>query len=131
MLSFCSRSFAKLFTKTHEWIDLNGTSGTIGISKHAEHLLGEISIIDVKTGKTFKTGQEFGEIESAKATSPILCPMTGKIVSINPKIEADPTIVNKSPESDGWIAGITVDDPNDTKHLMNEDSYKEFLKNAK
>ena len=125
-----SRSFAKLFCKTHEWIELAGKVGTVGISDYAQHHLGDIVFADVQVGREAKAGEEFGDLESVKATSPIMAPMSGKIIEVNKAIADNPAIINTSPEKDGWIAKFEVADPNEASALMDEAAYKKFLKSA-
>lgn len=122
------RRFTKYFSPTHEYIDLVGKIGKIGITAFAEHNLGEVQMISINVGSDAKKGDEIGTIEAAKAVSPIMTPMSGKIVDKNQAAFDDPTIVNKNPESDGWIAQIEISDENEIKELMNEEQYKKFLK---
>ena len=125
--SIFARSFAKFFTKTHEWIDLAGKIGTVGISEYAQHHLGDIVFADVQIGREVKAGEELGDLESVKATSPIMSPMSGKVVEVNAVLADNPAVINESPEKDGWIAKIEISDESETSKLMDEESYKKFL----
>lgn len=119
--------WAKLFTKTHEWIDLVGKIGTVGITDYAAHHLGDVVFADMQVGRQAKAGEELGDIESVKATSPIMCPMTGKIIEVNKAVADNPGIINESPEKDGWVCKMEVSDITATSHLMDEVAYKKFL----
>ena len=121
------RSFTKYFAKTHEWIDINGDTGIIGVSDFAQHQMGEISFADFKLNKEFKVGDEIGDVESIKSTSPIFAPMDGTIIEVNPAIANDPTIINKSPEKDGWLCKMKLTDSSNIGKLMDEANYKKYL----
>ena len=117
----------KFFTKTHEWYDLVGKTATVGLTNYSSHMMGDITFIDVKPGREFKKGEEFIGIESIKLTTPIVALSSGRVLSVNPKIEADPSIVNHSPLTEGWIAKIEVDDPSEIEKQMSQQEYlKQF-----
>lgn len=124
------RSFAKYYTTTHEYIDINGNEGKVGLSSYAAHHLGDIVFADVQNGKQVKAGDELGDLESVKATSPIISPMAGTVIEVNGKVAEDPSIVNKSPELNGWIAKLSLEDPSNVGSLMDEKAYKDFLSNS-
>lgn len=126
---FGFRNFAKYFAPTHEWIDINGNQGTVGISKYAEHQMGEISFADFQVNKEVKAGDELGNLESVKSTSPIMAPMSGTIIEVNPQILDNPTLINKAAESDGWLCKMRLSDPTNLGKLMDESAYKTFLAN--
>ena len=132
MLSSCtfSRCFGKLYSKTHEWIELAGKVGTVGISDYAQHHLGDIVFADVQVGRESKAGEDLGDLESVKATSPIMAPMSGKVIEVNKAIADNPAIINQSPEKDGWIAKIEVSNESEASTLMDEAAYKKFLSSS-
>jgi glycine cleavage system H protein len=121
------RRFAKLYTRTHEWIELAGAIGTVGITSYGAHHLGEIVAVSVRVGREVKKGGELGDIESVKLTAPIIAPMSGKVIEVNRRVVADPTLVNTSAEQDGWIAKLQVADPAGASALMDAAAYKVFL----
>lgn len=133
MLRFASssikvyRSFTKYYARTHEWIDVNGNTGIVGISDFAQHQMGDVSFADFQLNKSVKSGEELGDIESIKSTSPVFAPMSGTIIEVNQAISDDPTIVNKSPEKDGWLCKLQLSDSTDVGKLMDESSYKKYL----
>lgn len=121
------RSFAKYFATTHEWIDVNGSTGTVGVSDFAQHQMGEVTFADFQLNKEVKAGEELGDVESIKATSPIFAPMAGTIIEVNPALADNPTIINKSAEKDGWLCKLRLSDPSNVGKLMDEANYKKFL----
>ena len=130
MLSCIKRSFTKFYTPTHEWIDIVGGVGTVGITSYAVHHLGDVNFVEPQIGKEVKAGDELCDIESSKATSPILAPLSGKIIESNKAVEGDPSLVNKSPEKEGWILKLSLDS-DDTSKLMDEAEYDNYLKSKK
>jgi glycine cleavage system H protein len=117
------------FTKEHEWVKVAGTVGTIGISEHAAHELGDITFVELpKIGATVKQFGVLGSIESVKAASDIFAPLSGKVVKVNDALEAAPEVVNESAEEVGWMAEIEITDSAELKNLMTLEQYNEFLK---
>ena len=121
------KTFTKYYAKTHEWIDIEGKIGKIGITEYAIHNLGEVSAIEVELPKDVKNGDEAGNIEATKATTPFLSPVSGKIFEVNPKVADEPRFMNESPEKDGWICKIEIVENQDLSHLLNHEQYKNFL----
>jgi glycine cleavage system H protein len=130
MLSRVFSRFATLYTKTHEWINVVGKIGTVGLTEYAAHHLGDIVFADVQVGRVAKSGDELGDLESVKATAPIICPLSGKVIEVNPVLADNPGIINSSPEKDGWIAKLELSDPGATSHLLDSAAYKKFLESA-
>ena len=96
------------YTKTHEWIRVEGDTATVGISNHAQEALGDITFVDpAATGKVLKQGDECAVIESVKAASEIYAPIDGKVSEINPEIDSTPELVNQDPYRQGWILKLT------------------------
>ncbi|PPR48934.1 MAG: Glycine cleavage system H protein [Alphaproteobacteria bacterium MarineAlpha5_Bin5] len=118
----------KKYTKDHEWILLEESVATIGISNHAQESLGDIVFIELpKIGKTIKAKQEICVIESVKAASDIYSPIDGEIIEINKELEKDATIINQDAENKGWIFKIKVTEPNQLDDLMSAEDYSKFL----
>ena len=131
MLSFSShiyKSFTRWFAPTHEWIDIQGKIGTIGITNYASHHLGEIVFANIHLNKNVKAGDEIGDIESVKTTNPVLSPMAGKIIEINPLIQENPKIINQSAERKGWLCKIQLEDSSNTADLMDNQKYRDSIK---
>ena len=122
------RAFAKWFTPTHEWIDINGNIGTVGITNFAAHHLGDIVYVEIKENKVVKAGESIGEIESAKETLEIYSPMNGKVIEVNRDISENPEIINQSAERRGWLCKMELTNPEDTSKLMDNQAYRDKIK---
>jgi glycine cleavage system H protein len=121
-----------LFTKEHEWIKLEGTTGLIGISDYAQHALGDVTFVELpKAGADVKQFQIMATIESVKAASDIYAPLSGKLIETNTKLENEPALVNQSCYAQGWIAKIKISNPDEKKNLMDSADYKKFAEGLK
>ena len=117
------------FTKEHEWVRVDGTKATVGISAHAAHELGDITFVELpQLGKTVKQFDTLAGIESVKAASDIYAPLSGKVVQVNDKLEDAPELVNESAEDAGWICKLEATDTDEVGALMDAAAYAEFLK---
>ena len=97
------------YTKEHEWIRLNGSEATIGITDFAQHQLGDIVYVDISTiGKTLAADEVFGTVEAVKTVSDLFLPVAGTILSVNPLLESQTELVNSDPYGDGWLVEIEV-----------------------
>jgi len=116
------------FTKEHEWIQINGRSGTIGITSYAVAQLGDITFVELpRPGREAKQSQVLCAIESVKAAGDVYAPVSGTVVAVNELLEREPEIVNRSPEAEGWLVRIEITDPGELKALMNREQYQEYL----
>ena len=117
------------FTKEHEWVRVEGDTATVGISDHAQEQLGDIVFAEVpETGKRLSKGQEAAVVESVKAASDVYSPVSGEVTQGNSKVADDPSIVNSDPEGEGWFFKIRLDDPGEVEGLMDEPSYRDWIK---
>ncbi len=117
------------FTKEHEWVNVDGGVGTVGISDHAAHELGDITFVELpKIGAVVKQFGVLGSIESVKAASDIFAPVSGKVVKVNDALEISPEVVNESAEADGWMACVEIADVSELQNLMTQDQYNDYLK---
>ncbi|MDD2310275.1 MAG: glycine cleavage system protein GcvH [Desulfuromonadaceae bacterium] len=117
------------FTKEHEWVKVAGNIGTVGISDHAAHELGDITFVELpKIGTVVKQFAILGSIESVKAASDIFAPLSGKVVKVNDALELAPEAVNESAEDAGWMAEIEIADGSELKDLMTQAQYDDYLK---
>ena len=118
------------YTKTHEWIAVDGKQATIGITDFAQAQLGDVVFLELpSTGRKLAARESFGVIESVKAASDLYSPVAGRITEVNEKLAANPELVNSDPYGDGWIlklelAGATPDD------LLDEAAYKKVTEAA-
>lgn len=120
----------RYFTKDHEWIELDasGETATVGITDYAQGQLGDVVFVEVPAGGTrLDKGGDAAVVESVKAASDVYSPVTGVVSEGNPALEADPSLVNTAPESDGWFFTIVLEDKAELEALMDEAAYKEFV----
>jgi glycine cleavage system H protein len=112
------------YSKEHEWIRVEGSVGTIGISDFAQHELGEIVYIELPAvGDSFKAHAQFGTVESVKAASDLFIPVSGKVIEINHGVEAAPDTINSTPY-DAWMIKVEISTPSELDQLMSADEYK-------
>lgn len=117
-----------LYTSEHEWISIDDTVATIGITNFAQSELGDIIFIELpNVGDEFESNDVFGTIEAVKTVADLYMPLSGKIIEINPSIEDAPENVNNSPYDDGWIVKIDISANADKSELLNEESYKKLI----
>ncbi|MCD6102767.1 MAG: glycine cleavage system protein GcvH [Thermotogaceae bacterium] len=117
----------KKFTKTHEWIQVENSVGTIGITEYAQEKLGDVVYADLpEAGKTVKKGEILLSLESVKAASDVYAPVSGKVVEVNTALEDKPEIVNKDAEGEGWLVKIEIIDPAELEDLLDEEDYKKL-----
>ena len=118
----------RLYTKSHEWVRVEGATGTIGITDHAQQELGEVVFVDLPdVGELFDAGQEFGTIESVKAVSEIFLPIAGEVVEINKTLADEPGAVNEDPYGDGWLIKVKVSSDGDRAGLLSAAAYEKFV----
>ena len=117
------------FHKEHEWIRVEGSKATLGISQFAQDALGDVVFVDVpKVGASLNAEEQLGEVESTKATSTIYTPVTGKVLEINSALQDHPELLNQDPYGKGWIAVLELSKPAEVDGLMTAEQYEEFLK---
>ena len=117
-----------LYTSEHEWISIDDTVATIGITNFAQSELGDIIFIELpNVGDEFESNDVFGTIEAVKTVADLYMPLSGKIIEINSNIEDAPENVNNSPYDDGWIVKIEISANADKSELLNEESYKKLI----
>ena len=115
-----------LYTKDHEWIKIDGTTATIGITDFAQGELGDIVYIDINTvGKEVAEHEVFGTVEAVKTVSDLFMPITGKVLEVNSILDASPEKVNADPYGDGWMVKIEM--KGSTAGLLTVDQYKELI----
>lgn len=130
------RRFAsRLFTEKHEWIHMQDESkviGRVGISNHAQEALGDVVYVQSpEVGTKICQFDEVGAIESVKAASELLTPVSGEVVAINDRLEEKPGLVNTDCYGDGWLFEVKLSDTKELDKLMSEDQYKKYLEESK
>ena len=119
----------KKFSKQHEWISVEGDVATVGITKHASEMLGDVVFVELpEKGKMIEKDGQAGVVESTKAASDIYSPIAGEIVENNQSIVDDPAAVNKDPEGNAWFFKIKVKNKSDIDTLMSNADYEKFAK---
>ena len=119
----------KKFSKQHEWISIEGEVATVGITKHASEMLGDVVFVELPDqGKSIEKDGQAGVVESTKAASDIYSPIAGEIVDTNKSIVDDPAAVNKDPEGNAWFFKIKIKNKSDLDDLMNKTDYEKFAK---
>jgi glycine cleavage system H protein len=116
------------YSEQHEWVRIEGDTGTVGITDHAQNALGDITFVELPSpGTELAQGDEACAIESCKAAASIYAPVSGKIAEANSLLENDPGLVNKDCYSSGWIYKMGLSDQSDVDKLMTSDQYEKFL----
>jgi glycine cleavage system H protein len=116
------------YTKDHEWIKLDGTTATIGITDFAQSELGDIVYLDINTvGKSLAAEAVFGTVEAVKTVSDLFLPMAGTITEVNPALGSNPELVNTDAYGAGWMVKVTVNNPADFEQLMTSEAYAKLV----
>ena len=119
---------SRYFTEDHEWIDVDGETGTVGISDYAQRQLGDIVFVDVpEEGKQLAKGDEAAVVESVKAASDVYSPVSGTVIEGNAALADEPALVNTDPEAEGWFYKITLTNAGELDALMDEAAYEAFV----
>ncbi len=116
------------YTKDHEWVRVEGGQAYIGITDFAQRELGDIVYVDINTlGKEVNAEDVFGTVEAVKTVSDLFMPLTGKIIEINKKLDANPELVNSDPYGDGWMVKIEVSDASQVDGLLSPAAYQTLV----
>ena len=117
-----------MYSKTHEWLRLEGEEAYVGITDFAQSELGDIVFLEIETvGESLAKDEVFGTIEAVKTVSDLLMPVSGTVLEVNPTLEDNPALVNTDPYGEGWLVKIQVADPSETKELLTADQYQEII----
>jgi glycine cleavage system H protein len=117
------------YSKTDEWVRVEGDQATIGITDYAQDQLGDIVYIELPwdQGASVSNETKFGDIESVKATSELISPISGEVVSANQELKDQPELVNDSPYENGWMLVVKMANPGEVDSLMSAEEYKAYL----
>lgn len=116
------------YTKDHEWVKVDGSTGTIGITDYAQHELGDVVFVELpKVGAQLKAGQSLGTVESVKAVSEIFCPVSGEVTEINPALAAAPEKINQDPHNSAWLIKVRLADAKEAARLMDATAYQAYV----
>ena len=116
------------YTKEHEWVLVQGDSGTIGITDHAQEELGDIVYVDLpKVGARVEQGKSLGSVESVKAVSDIYSPVTGEVTEINATLADAPEKLNSDPHGQAWLVKVRLSNPAEAHALMSAADYQSYI----
>jgi len=117
------------YSKSDEWVRVEGENAVIGISDYAQDQLGDIVYIELPWDASQSLAHEakFGDIESVKATSELVSPLSGEVVAVNEALKDTPELINDQPYADGWMVTVKMSDPSELDNLMSADEYKNYL----
>ena len=116
------------YTSDHEWIKVEGNTGTVGVTDFAQHQLGDIVFVDVASvGETLAEGDTFGTIEAVKTVSDLFIPVDAEVIEFNDALNNEPELINKDPYNAGWIVKVTITDIAKLSKLLNATQYKALV----
>jgi glycine cleavage system H protein len=116
------------YTKDHEWIKIEGTTATIGITDFAQSELGDIVYVDISSvGQEIKQHDVFGTVEAVKTVSDLYMPVSGKVTEFNKSLESGPEKVNNDPYGNGWMVKVSITNAGEVNDLLSADQYKELI----
>jgi len=116
------------YTKSHEWVRLEGDTATVGISDHAQHELTDVVFVELPSvGRKVAAGEACAVVESVKTASDIYSPLSGEVVAVNPELAAHPERVNSDPYHGGWFFQLKLAQPSEVERLLGADSYEKQI----
>jgi glycine cleavage system H protein len=116
------------YTKEHEWVLVEGDTGTVGITDHAQEELGDIVYVDLpKVGAVIEQGKSLGSVESVKAVSDVYCPVSGEVTEVNSTLTDKPESLNSDPHGAAWLVKLKLSDPAQTQSLMSAADYEAYI----
>jgi glycine cleavage system H protein len=119
------------YTKEHEWMQVNGNTGTVGITDHAQESLGDIVFVELpKMGAQLQVGKSFGTVESVKAVSELYAPASGKVTAVNDVLNQSPENINKDAHA-AWMIKLELTNPAEVNALLSADDYEKYVAEEK
>jgi glycine cleavage system H protein len=119
------------YTREHEWVSIEGSVATIGITDHAQEQLGDVVFVELPAvGDRVEKADAFGVVESTKAVSDVYAPIAGEVAEVNDDLPDNPELINEDPYGDGWMVKITLGDRADLDDLMTADEYRKFIEES-
>lgn len=116
------------YSKDHEWIQVSGGVGTIGITDYAQHSLGDVVFVELpKTGTKVKAGDTLGTVESVKAVSEVFSPVSGEVTDVNSELSTAPEKINQDPHKSAWLVKVKLADEGEAAKLMDAKAYTEYV----
>lgn len=118
----------RYFTVEHEWLEVEGTTATVGITDYAQQQLGDVVFVELPgAGSSLAKGKEAAVVESVKAASDVYAPASGSVIEANAKLQDEPALVNADAEGEGWFFRMTLSDPSELDGLMNRAAYDALI----
>jgi len=119
------------YTREHEWVSIDGSVATIGITDHAQEQLGDVVFVELPAvGDRVEKADAFGVVESTKAVSDVYAPISGEVAEVNDDLPDNPELINEDPYGDGWMVKVTIGDKADLDDLMTADEYRKFIEES-
>ena len=116
------------YSKDHEWLRVEGETGTVGITDHAQHSLGDVVYVELpKAGETFAAHDTFGSVESVKAVSELFLPVAGEVTEVNESLTDEPEKVNTDPYGDGWMLRVKLSNRGEVDSLLSAAEYEDYI----
>ena len=120
-----------LYTKEHEWIRVHESTGTIGITDHAQKELGDIVFVELpQVGDHVTAKEAFGTVESVKAVSDLYSPVSGEVTGVNARLQNAPELINSDPHGEAWLIEVNLTDRSQTEVLMTADEYQAYVQSG-
>jgi len=127
-MSFMEYPAEYRYTREHEWVQITGSTATVGITHHAQDQLGDVVFVELPTiGARLQAGGPFGAVESVKAVSDIYAPISGDVTEVNDSLIDAPEKINEDPHGEGWLVRLTVADSNELPLLLSAEQYAEYV----
>jgi len=121
-----------LYTKDHEWIRVDESTGMIGITDYAQKELGDVVFVELpKPGEHVAAKEAFGTVESVKAVSEIFSPVTGEVTAVNSKLQNNPELINSDPHGEAWLIKVELEDRTEIESLMSAEEYEAYIAQEK
>jgi len=117
------------YTKEHEWLKIDGDEAIVGITDHAQEMLGEITFVELPSiDSDIDKGDDLAVVESSKAASDVYAPVSGKVIDVNSELEEKPELINEDCYEAGWICRLAISSKEEIEQLMDAKKYEEYLK---
>jgi glycine cleavage system H protein len=119
------------YTREHEWVSIEGSVATIGITDHAQEQLGDVVFVELPAvGDRVEKADAFGVVESTKAVSDVYAPLSGEVAEVNDDLPDNPELINEDPYGDGWMVKVTIGDKADLEDLMTAEEYRRYVEES-
>jgi glycine cleavage system H protein len=119
------------YTREHEWVSIDGSVATIGITDHAQEQLGDVVFVELPAvGDRVEKADAFGVVESTKAVSDVYAPLSGEVTEVNDDLPDNPELINEDPYGDGWMVKVTIGDKADLDDLMTAEEYRRYVEES-